>query len=344
MRHLLIAFIITTAFVLTASCSSGGGGGGGDLDPPATGVSINEANAIAVAATAVNSVDTALGVSIGTKFVTGVMVNPSSNEFNYPEFIVSLLNELGNSSGQPNNGGVTGVVIPATTYPCTDLGGTSGTYTESGNISSPPDLNAGDTISVTFTNCVIYGVTLNGTMGMTITQITPLFTGIPPFTLGINVVLTGFSVNDAGLVITANGDMSILLDEDGLNNHSMELSGNSLTATAAGDTEILSNYLFDLSGNDISGDYSIDLQGTIASTVIGGSVTFVTTTTFTGNDFVGTTEPTAGVLWITTSIDNSQEWLIAQPDGINVQIDVDEDGDNIVDATIMTTWTALYAQ
>ncbi|MCU7916635.1 MAG: hypothetical protein KZQ65_12305 [Candidatus Thiodiazotropha sp. (ex Gloverina cf. vestifex)] len=44
---------------------------------------------------------------------------------------------------------------------------------------------------------------------------------------------------------------------------------------------------------------------------------------------------------ITTSADSSQAWLTAQPDGINVQVDIDSDGDNNIDSTVMTTWAEL---
>jgi hypothetical protein len=39
--------------------------------------------------------------------------------------------------------------------------------------------------------------------------------------------------------------------------------------------------------------------------------------------------------------DDRQAWVIAQADGVNIQIDIDMDGDEVVDLTVMTTWSEL---
>ena len=91
----------------------------------------------------------------------------------------------------------------------------------------------------------------------------------------------------------------------------------------------------------MSGDYSIDIAGTIDSTILGGSVTFITEQPFVGNDFNVSDEPTEGVLLMTSNFDNSQARLTAQPDGVNVMIEVDADGDGVFEETVMTTWDNL---
>ena len=330
--------------LLVVACGGGGGGGGGgasgDTTPPSAGVSITQANAELITAAIVNSVNLVEGVSSGSTILTGVSTNTAAGGFNYPDFFVSQLERLPALASQSDTGSVTGVVIPETTHACTEIGGTSGTYTESGNVSDPSTVSAGDTVSVDFNNCVVDSVVLNGAMTLSVTTITPNFDGSPPYTLGIDAALSDFSANDAGFIVTADGDMSILLGASISGDFSTVFSGSSLLASAAGEAQRLTNYQFDILENASTGDYSVDISGTIATTAIGGSVSFVTMELFTGNDF-GASEPTAGVMWITTSADNSQARVTVQPDGINVLIEIDADGNSLYETEIWTTWAEL---
>lgn len=333
--HFLVAALLVVA--------CGGGGSGGVVPPPAAGVSISAANAELITAEVLNSVNVMVGVSGGPIILTGVAVSSAASGFNYPDFFVKQLRRLPVLASQSNSGSVTGAVIPATTYPCTGItGGTSGTYLASGDVSDPFATTVGDSISVDFNNCVVDGIVLNGAMSLVVTTVTPGFdSGTLPYTLGIDAVLTAFSANEAGFIVTGDGDMSMLLDASAMGDFTTELSGTSLLASAAGNAEQLTNYGFDITGNDLSGDYSVDLIGTIATTLIGGSVSFATTAPFVGNEFFGAGDPTSGVMQITTSADTSRARVTAQPDGINIEIEVDANGDSIYEATIMTTWTAL---
>jgi hypothetical protein len=176
-------------------------------------------------------------------------------------------------------------------------------------------------------------------MTMTFTEISS-YDLTPPYTLGVDVIFTSYSISADNLVITSDGDMSMLLSEDVADNMRLVYSGNSITTSDSGVVETLTSYRYDMEANDISGDYSLDMQGTINSTEIGGSVSFDTLTTFTGNDYVANSNPTAGVLLI-TGTDNSQARVTAMSDGINVQIEIDADGDGLYETTTMTTWTEL---
>ncbi len=329
-----ILISLLTALVL-AACGGGGGGGSSSIGVPTAGVSITTSNAKPVGAAVLDSVDTVEGSTAGVGVFTGVSVVSTTDGFNYPDFVVSQLNKL-LSQDMLVGGGITGVAISETYY-CT-----SGSFTVTGNIANVNTLTAGDTLTISFSSCSDSGVVINGSMTMTFTQVSAGFNGSPPFTLGINVVMNNFSVNDGGYVATADGDMSMLLSVDASGNESMQLSGSTLRSSAGGEAELLTNYAYDMLYSS-SGAYSVTLQGTLASTKIDGSVSYTTITPFTGNDFVGAGNPTDGELHITTSADSSQAWLIAQPDGVNVQIDIDTDGDNTVDDTMMTTWTELQS-
>ncbi|MEJ2453014.1 MAG: hypothetical protein P8103_02500 [Candidatus Thiodiazotropha sp.] len=330
-----ILISLLTALVLAACGGGGGGGGVPGTNVPTAGVSITTSNAKPVSAAVLDSVDTVEGSTAGVGILTGVSVVSTTDGFNYPDFIVSQLNKL-LSQDMLVGGNLSGVAI-SETYNCT-----SGTFNVTGNIADVNTLTAGDTLTISFSNCSDSGVVINGSMSMTFTQVSAGFDGFAPFTLGINVVMTNFSVNDSGYVISTNGDMSMLLSVDASGNESMQLSGSSLSSSAGGEAELLTNYAYDMMYSS-AGAYSVTLQGTLASTKIDGSVSYTTITPFTGNDYVGSGNPTGGELHITTSADSSQAWLIAQPDGVNVQIDIDTDGDNTVDETVMTTWTELQS-
>lgn len=335
MKKIHIAIVSILMAGLLAAC--GGGGGGDDASPaPTSGVSITTANVEVVSAEVVNSVDAVEGAGGGSAIITGVSITATSDGFSYRDFVLAQLDNFAVVRQQQLSSGVVGVVIPAETVACS--GG--GAITISGNVAAPnlDTFSAGDTLSAVFDNCSESGSLISGRFDMTINA---AFDGTPPFNLDVSVTMTGFSVSDPDVNFSSDGDMRLVLTEDGAGNFEAAISGNSLTVSESGDTFTLSSYNYVLTGNDSSGDYSIDIAGTIDSTIVGGSVTFVTVQPFTGNDFIGTGDPTQGVLLMTSNFDSSQSRLTAQPDGINVMIEVDADGDGVFESTVMTTWDNL---
>jgi len=328
-----ILCLALTALLFTAC--GGGGGDDGTVSTPTTGVSITDANAELIAAKVVDSISVLESVTQPADILTGVSIDVSESAVTYPDLILWILEQPLDLSGQASVTTPTGVVV-SETIACTD----GGSYTIEADVSDPNLSSVGDSYDLTFYSCAEMGVVLNGSMRFTITELSgDLVT--PPYVLGVRVVLTAFSVNDGTVVITSNGDMNIRLSENLAGDMGLVLSGNSLTATVGSISETISNYLYDVTGNDTSGAFSFDIQGTFASTEIGGSVSFVTNPPFTGNDFVGGGNPTAGVMLITTSIDSSRARVSAQPSGYDVLIEVDHDGDGLYETTIMTTWAAL---
>ena len=336
MKEMRIAIVSMLTAGLLAACGGGGGGGDDAAPPPATGVSITTENAEVVSAEVTNSVDAVEGASGGSAIITGVSITATSDGFSYRDFVLAQLDKFSVVRQQQLSSGVVGVVIPAETVPCS--GG--GTITISGNVADPnlDTFSAGDTLSIVFDNCSEAGSLISGSFEMTINA---PFDGTPPFNLDVSVRMTGFSVTDPEINLSSDGDMRLVLTEDGAGNFGATFSGNSLTVNEGGETVTLSNYNYVLTGNDLSGDYSVDIAGTIDSTILGGPVTFVTEQPFIGNDFNDTDEPTEGVLLMTSNFDGSQAKLTAQPDGINVMIEVDADGDGVFEEIVMTTWDNL---
>jgi len=284
----------------------------------------------------VNSVSTVEGAGSGTNFLTGVSVTVNDGGLTYLDLIVKQLGRIDLARQQQISGGIVGVTVSETV----DCGG-GGTITASGDLADPNALTPGDTITGVFTNCREVDFLISGRMDMTINSISSGFTGFPPFDIDVSTTLTNLSASDSLNSFTADGDMRVAVSADTVGNVSATYTGNSLTVTDGGDTQTLTSYNYVLTGNDATGDYSIEASGTINSTILDGSVTFLTVTPFTGNDFVGTGDPTQGQLLMTSNFDDSQARLTAQPDGVNIMIEIDSDGDGIFEETVMSTWTTL---
>ena len=324
--------------VLLVAC--GGGGGGGDDSPAAlSGVTITTDNAEFISAEILDSVDVVEGVSSGSTLITGVSVITTGDGFNYRDFVLEQLDKFSTVKQQQLSSGVVAVVIPATTEPC----GGGGSVTVSGNVADPmlDTLSAGDTLSLIFNNCSEEGVLFSGRLELTINTVSAGFDGMPPFEIDISVVMADLSVTDGGSTFSSDGDMRLALNEDISGNYGATFSGKSVTVREGSRTETLSGYNYALTANDSSGDYSVDIEGSLESTVLDGSVSFVTVQTFAGNDFIGTGDPTQGVLLMTSDFDGSQARLTAEADGINVMIEVDADGDGVFEGTVMSTWGTL---
>ncbi len=325
-RHITLPALAITALTIV-SCGGGGGDGGGTSSNP---ISLTSGNAKPVSAEILDSSDTVQGATAGTAVLTRGSVATSS-DFTYPEFVVQQLIQVQNLGALPPqtlNG-----VIPTQTVNCT----TSGDWTISGtDADNTNTITSGDTINLSFNSCVQAGVTVNGSIRMTITQLTGDLVS-PPYTLGVTITLTNMSVTTSGHSATSNGDMSMLIAEDGSNNQTYQLSGSSLSSTVLGQTQTLTNYAYAFALNDVTGAYTFSLQGTLANATIGGSVTFTTVTPFTGTD---PNDPTAGELHI-VGAGGSQAWLTADPGGSVVYIDVDADGDSTAETQITTSWAEL---
>ncbi len=334
-------FFSLSCVLLVTAC--GGNGGGGPLTPivPTTPVTINALNAESIVAELLGSAEAATGTSSGSGFVTGVSVSGGGGNFSYADLVLSQLGNPQLAGTLPATGSATGVVLGSRSASCDNSGGFVRYSGEVVDITLST-LYVDDFLNLRYIDCLLNGVLMNGRFNFIVTETTPSpFDGVAPFTFGIDVTLEGFTANDAGLVVSSDGDMSIIIDDDGAGAISIETFGTFLNTTVAGVSYHFANYSYHITGNIFTDDYSIDLNGTISSLGIGGAVIVTTITPFSGNLLAGNGDPTAGQIMITNSLDNSKALVIALPDGINVEILVDADGDGSYETLIPTTWAAL---
>jgi hypothetical protein len=354
--------------LLLTACGGGGGAAGitgnaGLGTTVTTGVSITPANAPGVAAAVMHGIAAVTGSSDGAAsappLITGVAVNTSAGNFALAGLALDQLARVPGLQNTPGNNAIVGAAINQNVS-CTN----GGSATLFASIADPnfKVLNIADALSVSFFLCNESGVLLDGGLDLTVFDIFGggPFDGTPPFTVTLDTVFNTLRALDGSLYYYANGDMRLVLDDDGAGNLNTVLSGAMLDTSynnqhplaSAYHDQKLTGYLFDVSGDENTGDYVIDVDGTVESRDIDGTVSFTTTDTaldpavaaFAGNEFVGNGDPTSGTLLATSSLDGSQLKLIARPNGVDVELQVDADGNGLFETTgIMTTWTALEA-
>jgi hypothetical protein len=179
------------------------------------------------------------------------------------------------------------------------------------------------------------GTVLSGNVNITVQAFSGDFL-VPPYSVTLAINLANFSITEGGETVTVNGDMTLSESTQDDVVFDTTFSGSLLSFTeSTGDAGNLSD--FTLTGTDDFNTlvYTFDTSGTLATVELGGSVQYVTTTTFEG---IGDNVPNTGVMVVTG--DNSTE-TITVVDSINLTIAVDENADGIVDQTINTSWNAL---
>jgi hypothetical protein len=332
------------------ACGGGGGGGGGigvALQP----LAIDDTNAMQVSAAVLDASAAVVDVGEPGGPIAGVVVEEDSAEVDLAKIVRAYVDLFSVLHEQTAVAQITGVVIPPTKELCL----VSGSVTISGEIADPQLMTfmPGDTLTAVFNSCDDGdGFILNGTMAFVVVSsvgtidLDPnsdnLF--IPPYNYTFDATLTKLSIreNVSGSTFTVNGDMTLQEDSvDGLFINS-EFSGNSLKVTTPVTTDTLTDYqiLSTLDQNNANA-YSTDGKGTLASTLLGGIVEFLTTTPFAG---FGTDFPDSGQMDITgaTVVGGAgpSSVTVFAVNSQCVRLLVDPNGDGVT-SDIITTWESL---
>ena len=330
MKSLLI--LTLGAAALLAACSdgngisedqsgnnNGNGGAGGDAG-------ITAANAMVVTRITYQtalSTDSAAEFSGGTGLVVG-----------QPGVVTKLDGSFGTANAV--NPATASVPIPPTVENC-EQGGTS---TLSGDVADPftPTLTAGDFFDITFAQCNDGFTTADGNLFYEVDAFNgDLLSGI--YDLTMTATFTDFQVTTATDTLVSNGDITVRLNTLLIPDVSAETSGVSLTIDGSLGSQTLTNFAASHTQDveAVPSPYSQTSTGTLDSTMLPGVVTYSTPVTLTGFD---AEYPSAGEFLISGA--DSSARLIAV-DNVNILIEVDADGDGVVDEVIETTWAALEA-
>jgi hypothetical protein len=229
------------------------------------------------------------------------------------------------------------VAVGPVTEPC-DSGGT---VRISGDLANPPNLTVGDTLTLRFSNCDDGdGNVINGRLDIVIRDIVgdPL-TDI--YRLTLDAKFTDVTVADATDSYEVSGDATVTEDTLALPIVLLVLSGERLEFGSQ--DEVLT--LFDFSQSlevdtGIIPDRKVaDAFGTLASKLLGGRVDYETALSIEAS---GDADPDTGEVPI-TGAENSMVTIVIL-DGTAVRLDVDSDGDGIIDDMQFTTWAALSGE
>jgi hypothetical protein len=213
-----------------------------------------------------------------------------------------------------------------------------GFVTISGDLADPLTYTAGDTLSVDSMECDDgTGAVVDGLLEMTITAFSgDLFTGL--FNIGIEMLVTDFSVTEGGETETANGDMGTMLDTSTPPVSEGSVFGDSFSIAGPTATESLRNfstiYTEEMNVADLL--WTVDAMGTVDSSELAGSVTYDTPVIFLGTN---NSYPHTGELLVTG--DGGSTLHLVTIDDVNVRIDADYDGDTVIDESFDLTWAEL---
>ena len=315
--------VLGTGLLFLAGCS----GGGGDDSPPVPLATITTANAPAIA----SSVMTAAldGGDLGS-FAFGPIGTPVSSPKStrvYYSKVAEIQNEQIGALLQHTQA-VAMVPIGPESTPCT--GG--GTVTLSGNIANPATLGPNDTIAFDFASCVEDGTTTNGKFSMRVTS----FSGDPAsgvFSFGVTATITSLQITVAGETATVNGSVSISISAAGSMLTTTVTSG-SISVGDGGSTHTLRDY--SSVRTLTSQSFTLDVHGSLTSSDFSGTVNFATTALLQG---LGDGYAYTGQLLITGA--NGATIKVVVLDSTLLRLEVDSNGDGVVDATLDFSWDDL---
>lgn len=325
-----------------AACGGGGGGGGTGSTPINSAppqVAITEANAKPVAANAMDSAQNLSAAQSGS-LVTGVEVQADGGA-GYAFALSDAARVLGARAAARIPALATAATID-TTEPCT-FGGTARL---TGTVANPNVLSAGDTITVSATNCVenVGGVTSTMNGSMTIGIASGTIGSTLPLHVVMNLTLNNLTIASGGVTTAGTGDIRLDLTVNSSVSESMVASGtslsNSVTSAGVTRTTTLKNYsqTVTLNGTTATSALSATVQSNSTRLgTTGGSYTVTTTTPVVWN--TATHAVTAGAIKV---VGASGSQLIATVGASNtVTIQLDANGDNTYEKSITSSIAEL---
>lgn len=337
-------FIVCTICTLMG-CSSGGGGDGGFNFSRAPAMALTSDDADLATAVVLDGIDVAMNAGGGALDLSGGAVGvkiETDNRSDPAETAVDLAIMARGFVTSTFDGGPIGAVIEQT-QPC-DVSGSVTVSIDTGSLSQED-----------FTLALQQGSIPQGTsVGMTFQQC--VNTGSQQLDGGFNVTFEAFpldglvGVDDLFIQIKAEfdhlkadaqevfGDLTVALTSHITGATEMESSGDLLQLTVNGETTTLIDYVISLADDGVQ-FFETSMDFIINDTRLPGELTITTLAPFMIDHLDDW--PMSGSLKV-AGADNGSLTVIAL-DSINVEIDLDVDGDGTPEATTFTTWDELDA-
>jgi hypothetical protein len=333
MKRVATSILIPLFFL--AACGSGDSTFNGQNDndqnepPPITGLAIDANNALEVSsaayAAAIGSGE--LADLVGATGLTATKTGGSSKPL--PQARTnSLLGEI-----------VQKIPLGTDVYDCLVLGSVSVSI----DVVDPAvllagALSVGDNFFVDYDNCDDgAGEVIDGTIDLTVSAFEGdiIFSGL--YDLSMTMIISTLQVTTLTEVLSTNGNATARLNLLQPLYAEATVSGSSITMdyNSKSDTLIDFSSMQTVDAGALDQPYTMVTQGTLSTTRLAGPVDYSTPVTFAG---LGANYPYTGEFLVVG--ENSSLRLVADND-VDVHIDIDSDGDTVVDETIVTTWAEL---
>ena len=312
-RFLAVAALIAAGIATTISSGGGGGGADGGFDGNAPTLAITADNAADVAS--------ALVISAGYIFDLGDISGGSAVAQNSPPLLSDVIRK--NAS-----------MLSSVTNRLVESCPVDGTVDITATLANPPQLTVGDRIIFVFDNCDDgEGWVISGTVDLTIAALQ----GDPQTDVvltGFDVLLTDVTLTDGIDTFTANGDFRLTLDALAFPVITMTVTGQEL-ALGVG-TTVTTFIEFEHSAT-LDGDlFAAEAFGRMSSPSLGGSVDYETTAVIRA---IGNFDPYEGAILVSGAGRTSVRIVIV--DSSHVTLEIDTNGDGVVDNFVDTNWAVL---
>lgn len=303
------------AMVLVLAACGGGGSDSGAFIPPAGSPAALTADNDVVAARSMLASST--GLMSNLDWLTGIQATGVHHPL--PLVVAQAKAAL----RRPLAGGEWLVGVTETfTESCTGGGSVSTTL----DVANPEALTAGDTFTLTFSNCSEGGASLNGVIRMVFSSISGDLDAYP-YTFSATVTTTDLRVTGDGSTLTSNGSMTLTLSSSGDDNEEADVSISSfhVRGSMAGEAyeQTLTNYALRWA---IQGQRMTQtVAGTLTDSALGGSLVVATPTSVKQN--LAEAYPYEGVL-TGTGANNSRVrvTVLSSTTGVRVELDADGNG------------------
>lgn len=325
---------------LLAGCGGGGGGGdggGGGGGNNSNNGPITAQNAPVVASAAQSAIsESSDGGASGTDFFVASVSGGPAKDFNLGDLAIDQVLRLRKSQAA-------GLVTPAAIMDCTGGGSVTDNFS---NNDTNPEFTAGDTLSLSFDNCVEGDVLLDGALTITLNSLSgdPAVLG-SNYSLAISVTFNNFVVDEGDESGEINGSLTVSANRSS-NIETITVSSSALTlrdtSTPSGQVLALNGFSVTEVYDETTGSYTISVTGTLNDSRVGFNIAATTITPLVSNDF---SDPTSGSIRLTAG-DGTSVTLTATGGGINgdeVRLEVDTNGDGAIDSALNTSWAALDA-
>ena len=323
-RGFAIAALLTVGIVTTIASGGGGGGSGGTIVPPSGGgptLALTAANAPAVSSTAIIAIGMAFDIGdftgSGLPIQAGAMPPGSSAPKGTGNFQIELAVAEASDISNCINGGTVDMTV---------------------TLADPNTLTVGDRVITVFDNCDDNeGFVISGTIDLTVSSYQgDLLTDV--FLLGFDVTLSNLVIEDAVESVTTNASFTLTLDNLDFPVLGLNLAGSQLQISANGEVIALTNFDHDLKVDlGVFPETVVALaSGTLEIQSLGGTIDYAT---LVAVEAAGDLDPHKGEILITGADGSTIRILVV--DTSNVTLEIDANGDGVVDEYVYTNWSAL---